>query len=527
MRLLSGISKLLLTVVLATVLGCASAHATVSTTQNQTVLGGNSATTVWPFNFIAVSASDLEVIYTNSSGVPTTISPTQYTVNLNAVSPGALWSTGGNVTYPLTGSPIASGTTLTIQRILPLTQTTSLTNQGDYSPTITEQALDTGVMQSQQVSARTGQMRGTWVTAQTYNFGDVVQDGANGNNTGSYFMCADANTSGTWATDLANGDWSLVIQSALPAASLPLSIGNGGTGQPTASAALAALGGVSLSGTNTYTGSNSFTGASITVPTRSPGDNSTNAASTAFVTANSISSTSPNFLISASLNSHPLVTTVNVQRFFYTGSTQTYTPTTGTVYAIVEVVGGGGGGGGVGTASGALAAGGGGSGAYSRGIFSASAIGSSQTVTIGIGGSAGANTGGNGGNGGTSSFGSLIASVSGGTGGGGTNTDASAGAGASGGSAGSGGFVNISGGPGSDGYPGASQRVLGGRGADSPGGLGQGGKSIYVAAAHNAGGGATGYGGAGAGAVAGDGGTGAIGGTGAPGIEIVTEFISN
>lgn len=232
----------------------------------------------------------------------------------------------------------------------------------------------------------------------------------------------------------------------------------------------------------------------------------------------------PNFTTTAELNNHPLVTQVNVQAFFYTGSTQTYTPTPGTVYAVAQVLGGGGGGGGVGTASGALAGGGGGSGAYSTGVFSAASIGASETVTIGVGGTAGTNTGGSGGTGGTSSFGSLISSVTGGSGGGGTNTDASAGAGASGGSAGSGGSVNIAGGTGSDGYPGAIQRCLGGRGADSP--YGQGGKSIYVVASHNAGGGATGYGSGGAGAVAGDGGTGAIGGAGAPGIVIITEYIS-
>lgn len=84
-------------------------------------------------------------------------------------------------------------------------------------------------MEIQQVAARTGQMRGTWATGVVYNFGDVVVDGINGNSTGNYYMAAVANTSGTWATDLADGDWSLVINiqgiNAVIGAYLPLTGG--------------------------------------------------------------------------------------------------------------------------------------------------------------------------------------------------------------------------------------------------------------------------------------------------------------
>ena len=92
-----------------------------------------------------------------------------------------------------------------------------------------------------------------------------------------------ANTSGTWTIDLAKGNWVLSLPASLPTASLPLSISHGGTGQSSAAAALTALGGVGLSATNTFTGANSFTGGSISVPTASASDSSTKAASTAFV----------------------------------------------------------------------------------------------------------------------------------------------------------------------------------------------------------------------------------------------------
>lgn len=59
---------------------------------------------------------------------------------------------GGSLTYPLTGSPIALGTSLTLLRTLPLTQVTSLDNQGNQYPAAIESALDTLCMQIQQVN---------------------------------------------------------------------------------------------------------------------------------------------------------------------------------------------------------------------------------------------------------------------------------------------------------------------------------------------------------------------------------------
>lgn len=81
----------------------------------------------------------------------------------------------------------------------------------------------------------------------------------------------------------------------------------------------------------------------------------------------------------------------------------TFRPTTGLMYAFVEVVGGGGGGGGVGaTVAAQSAAGGGGSGgSYAAALFTAAQLGSSVSYTVGAsgaGGVAGANNGTAGGN---------------------------------------------------------------------------------------------------------------------------------
>lgn len=184
---------------------------TISTTSNSTTALGNNVTTSFTFNFIYDSASVITVIYVDTNGVMTVIAPSLYTLFLNPPAANSIWGVGGNVEYPLTGAPIADGTSLIILRTLPLLQLTSISNQGPFAPEVIEAALDTGTMQIQQVSSRTGQLRGTWISGYDYNYGDVVQDGANGLNTQNYYMCAVANTSTTWSTDLAAGDWSLAI----------------------------------------------------------------------------------------------------------------------------------------------------------------------------------------------------------------------------------------------------------------------------------------------------------------------------
>lgn len=184
---------------------------TVGTSINQTTIGGNGSTTVFSYNFILDSASELYVIYTDTSGSQTLLQPSQFTLFMNPVVTGSLHNVGGTVTYPLAGPAIANGTTLTLSRIVPLVQSASISNQGDFYPTVVEDALDQNVLQIQQVSARTGAIRGTWAGGISYNFSDIVQDGANGANTLNYYQCAVTNTSSVWATDLAAGDWSLAI----------------------------------------------------------------------------------------------------------------------------------------------------------------------------------------------------------------------------------------------------------------------------------------------------------------------------
>lgn len=176
-------------------------------------------------------------------------------------------------------------------------------------------------------------------------------------------------------------------------------------------------------------------------------------------------------------------------------------------YVIVEVVGGGGGGGG-GDNSGTddVAGGGGGGGGYSRKVIPVAALGATETVTIGAGGTVSA--GADGGNGGTTSFGSHL-QATGGTGGGGGGGNANGGPGG----VGSGGDLNIVGqGGGAAG------------GIDLPGGLGGssvlgGGGRTETGNPGTAGGNYGGGGGGGAGiGLGGD----VAGGAGAPGVVVIT-----
>ncbi len=188
---------------------------TVSSTSAISTVFGNGVTTSFSYPFIADSASDIVVTYTDADGIATVLSPSQYTLTINAPATGQLWGVGGTVLFPTAGSPIASGTALTIQRLIPLQQLVTTQNQGAFYAAVTEEALDVLCMEVQQISARTGQSRGAWVTGTSYGYGDLVQDGINGNDTLNYYLNVVPGVSNVWQSDLAAGDWVLVIDTQL------------------------------------------------------------------------------------------------------------------------------------------------------------------------------------------------------------------------------------------------------------------------------------------------------------------------
>lgn len=178
---------------------------TVSSALSNQTFSGNGTQTAFPFNIVNYnSIYAFAVMYTDADGISALLPPASYTLTINSPATGQTWGIGGTLTV----SPaIANGTTLTIQRIIPFLQTSSLSNQGTLYQQTIETIVDTICMQLQQIAARTGQWRGVWQTSTQYNYGDIVQDGANGANTGNYYFCTNTNLSGYWATDLANGYW--------------------------------------------------------------------------------------------------------------------------------------------------------------------------------------------------------------------------------------------------------------------------------------------------------------------------------
>lgn len=283
-------------------------------------------------------------------------------------------------------------------------------------------------------------------------------------------------------------------------AALPISLANGGTG----AALTASNGGIFYSGASA--------GAILA------------GTATAGLALLSGANTTPSW------SAAPPLTKVNIQVFTVAGA-NTYTPTAGTKFAIVEVVGGGGGGGGVATAGAGTCGAGqsGGGGGYSRKLVTAATIGASQTVTIGAAGTAGASAAGAGGTGGTTSFGAIVTATGGG-GGSGTTAGAtvSVANGSNGGTGASGDF-NMNGGSSGNGFclaAGALAMAANGGGtALSPTGeIGQ----FATGNTSAAGGGprANEYGAGGSGAAVAGAGASAAGGAGLAGICIVTEFIS-
>lgn len=118
------------------------------TISNQTVKAtvlGNGAQTVFTYQFEIPVNSGFELIYTDSSGNETMLATSVYSIS------GIGNPAGGTFTYNPGGTPIASGTSLTLVRQVPYDQLTNFGNQTSYNPEVLDAALDWIVMQTQQL----------------------------------------------------------------------------------------------------------------------------------------------------------------------------------------------------------------------------------------------------------------------------------------------------------------------------------------------------------------------------------------
>lgn len=124
---------------------------TVTSQTNRVAFQGNGATTVFPFTFVIPTENDLVVTLVSLvDGSEMVLSSTQYSVT------GIGDVAGGEVTYPLSGSPIDSTYSLVIEREVPYTQAVDLTNQDGFYPDVLESGLDQIVYQVQQLADQLG-----------------------------------------------------------------------------------------------------------------------------------------------------------------------------------------------------------------------------------------------------------------------------------------------------------------------------------------------------------------------------------
>lgn len=127
---------------------------TVSTEVSRTIGQGNNVTIVFNYSFPVVGASatdqtNADLWLTDTTGVSTNLADNLWSIT-GVVTQPTDWASG---TFRLsTSTPITTGSTLTMERTQPYTQTTTLSNQGSYSPELVEAALDNLALQTEQLN---------------------------------------------------------------------------------------------------------------------------------------------------------------------------------------------------------------------------------------------------------------------------------------------------------------------------------------------------------------------------------------
>lgn len=124
----------------------------ISTTITKHIYTANGLNQNWDFSFPIIEPDDIQLWVTEPGGVAELVSNGLYVVTEN--SGGA---DGGVVEYPISPlSPLASGYTVTVMRVLPLIQETEFVNQGRIQAESIESGLDRLTMITQQLAETLG-----------------------------------------------------------------------------------------------------------------------------------------------------------------------------------------------------------------------------------------------------------------------------------------------------------------------------------------------------------------------------------
>lgn len=112
---------------------------------------GNDAATSFPFDFKIFAESDLRVVLRDALTAEYLLTlDVDYSVSMN---PDQNADPGGTITYPLSGSPLATGERLTVTTDLELSQQTVFTNLGKFFPATVEDTFDRLTMLLRQIQA--------------------------------------------------------------------------------------------------------------------------------------------------------------------------------------------------------------------------------------------------------------------------------------------------------------------------------------------------------------------------------------
>lgn len=112
---------------------------------------GNDAATSFPFDFKIFAESDLRVVLRDALTAEYLLTlDVDYSVSMN---PDQNADPGGAITYPLSGSPLATGERLTVTTDLELSQQTVFTNLGKFFPATVEDTFDRLTMLLRQIQA--------------------------------------------------------------------------------------------------------------------------------------------------------------------------------------------------------------------------------------------------------------------------------------------------------------------------------------------------------------------------------------
>lgn len=112
---------------------------------------GNDVATTFPFDFKIFADSDLRVVLRDTLTAEYLLTlDVDYSVSMN---PDQNADPGGTITYPLSGSPLATGERLTVTTDLELSQQTVFTNLGKFFPATVEDTFDRLTMLLRQIQA--------------------------------------------------------------------------------------------------------------------------------------------------------------------------------------------------------------------------------------------------------------------------------------------------------------------------------------------------------------------------------------